>query len=902
MKLSFSFHIDYRTNWGESLYIVGSLPALGADEEDQALLMKPLDQQQWTLDIDVNTRSLADITYHYLVRNEHGDVKREYGVPHRLIPSRAVRRYEIYDRWREQPWDKPYYSQAFTDAICSRPAGRDTSLSMAPDTLCIAVEAPMVTGTQQVAISGASEALGAWNPKKAVRLNDHDFPVWRAQLPLSHMRERTEYKFVILRRGSDEVVAWEDGENRVLEPSDVADAADTSAISVLIRGLRLRRGDMAPWRGAGTAIPVFSLRTADDMGVGDFVDLLKMIDWVADTGQSVLQTLPVNDTTKTCDWTDSYPYDAVSSFALHPLYLRPQAMGTLHDPARRDYYAAKTRALNALADIDYKAVMEVKNEYFHEIFAQDGADTIATDEYRAFEEENRRWLDPYAAFCVMRQLMGTAQYQMWGKYAAYSPRLLRQILTENAQKADYYRYLQYHLDRQLVQAREYAHRRGVALKGDIPIGISRTSVDAWVSPGLYNMQCQAGAPPDDFSVLGQTWGFPTYNWTVMRQQGYSWWQQRLRHMARYFDAFRIDHVLGFFRIWQVPMTALHGLLGSFSPALPFTPQELKERYDFHLDKDLHTRPYIMDRFMHDFFGDFTPEVIETYFTSLGYGRYSLKEPYDTQRKVAAYFASQPISDKNSRICNALLGLIDDVLFIEDPTHPGTYHPRISAQHTYIYHSLTDYERWAFDRLYNDFYYHRNNDLWAQTALERLPAIVDATAMLPCAEDLGMIPSCVPDVLSRLQVLTLEVERMPKEYGRPFADMSAYPWESVCTTSTHDMEGIRQWWEHDRERTQRYWQEVLHMTGAAPYSADPWVCDKIIEAHLRAPSMLCILPWQDWMSTHGESRRQEAAEERVNDPADGAHRWRYRMHLDLAALLMDTAFSSSLRSMIQSAGR
>ncbi|MCM1522817.1 MAG: 4-alpha-glucanotransferase, partial [Muribaculaceae bacterium] len=343
-------------------------------------------------------------------------------------------------------------------------------------------------------------------------------------------------------------------------------------------------------------------------------------------------------------------------------------------------------------------------------------------------------------------------------------------------------------------------------------------------------------------------------------------------------------------------------LGYFNPALPFTPDELKYNYDFWLDVDLQTTPYIMDYFLGDFFGEYTDEARGRFLNDAGYGRYRLKEEFNTQKKVADYFETQPKDDKNVKLCNALLGLIDEVLFIEDPYEKGKYHPRISAHFTYIYRSLTDYEKWCFNRLYNDFFYRRNNDFWYGKAMWKMPPLIDATEMLVCAEDLGMIPACVPAVMDALEILVLEIQRMPKDPQAEFGNTWTYPYYSVCTTSTHDMDGIRRWWEADRGVTQRYFNEVLHEPGEAPQYAEPWICERILGLNLKSPSMLCILPLQDWLSVDGVLRRRDPREELINIPANPRHYWRYRMHLTLEQLCSETEFNNHIRNMVKESGR
>ena len=388
----------------------------------------------------------------------------------------------------------------------------------------------------------------------------------------------------------------------------------------------------------------------------------------------------------------------------------------------------------------------------------------------------------------------------------------------------------------------------------------------------------------------------------MNKDGFKWWKNRFRKMSEYFDAYRIDHILGFFRIWQIPMNAVHGLLGIFYPAMPYTEDEMRNQYDFWLDKDLHTNPYIMDYFLHDFFGDYTEEAKNRFLYVRGPGRYGLKEEYDTQAKVVKYFSNLEADEKNEKLKNALLGLIDEVLFIEDAEQKGKYHPRISAQFTYIYRSLNDYERWCFNRLYNDFFYHRHNDFWYGKAMWKLQPLIGATDMLVCGEDLGMIPDCVPAVMDKLQILSLEIQRMPKDPKMEFGNPLLYPYMSVCTTSTHDMPGIRAWWEANHEKTQHFFNYMMHECGNAPYYAEPWICERIVAMHLNSPAMLTILPLQDWLAIDGKIRRENPNDEQINNPSNNHHYWRYRMHLTIEELMECNGFNDKIKSMITGSGR
>lgn len=888
------FRIEYDTRWGENLCVVLD------DADAERLKIDPVlgmryEEGEWRLTVDLPAGAAFDYRYR-VVTDEGVALREEWGAPHRFAAARTLRECTRFDRWSDRPGESSFYSSAFTEGIFAR-AKRSAEVAAAGGTLLFEVEAPEVKSDEVLALAGEPAELGGWNPEAAVEMSDARFPLWSVAVKASKLAPGFAYKFIVRKRASGQVVAWETGANRYWNRR-LPEAKECIAVAE-----RRFESPAAPWRGAGVAIPVFSLRSEESFGIGEFYDLKKMVDWSEAAGLKVIQILPINDTTMTGTWQDSYPYNANSTFALHPQFLRLEAVGRLSDKKAAAKYRKLGKELNALAEVDYERVNNAKTAYLKEVFAEQGAAVLASKEFADFFRGNEAWLRPYAAFCVLRDKYRTPDFSRWGEWAAYDAKAVAKLTSPKSERypevALVY-FVQYHLDRQLREVRNYAHAHGVILKGDIPIGISRTSCDAWVDPDLFHMDSQAGAPPDDFSVLGQNWGFPTYNWERMAEDGYAWWKARFKKMSEYFDAYRIDHILGFFRIWEIPCECVHGLLGHFNPALPFSEEEIRG-CGIWFNVIRHARPYIYNYMLDDFFGDAAGEVREKYLREEGNGRYALREEVDTQRKVEALFAGKT-DDRSHRICDGLMGLIDEVLFVEDPVKRGLYHPRISAQFTYSYRALNDGERAAFDRLYNDFYYHRHNDYWRCEAMRKLPPLLSATRMLVCGEDLGMIPHCVPQVMNDLQILSLEVQRMPKDPNSEFGNTWSYPYRSVSTTSTHDMAPVRAWWEEDRAVTQRFYNSVLHEAGEAPVYCEPWIAGKIIDLHLASPSMLVILPLQDWLAEDGALRREKPQEERINVPAIPRYYWRYRMHLTLEQLLKEQAFNTRMRSRIEANGR
>lgn len=891
--MKITFNINYHTNWGESVFLCGKTGALGGGDPRHGVEMSLVSPDLWQYTMECQgTPETFD--YFFVVKAPERAWRFEWGKPHRFQPGEGISEYLIYDNWHDQPADKPFYSSAFVDGMLRR-ENRANQLPSLPGTLNIRIEAPMVSPDECLAVCGEGEFFGNWDPKRALRLNDHNFPVWEINIPLDKVKIPFEYKFLIVDKNGD-TVGWEAMNNRVY-----GIPFRNTGEEVVIDGTRFANPKVQ-WKGAGTAIPVFSIRTTEDFGVGDFFSMKPMIDWCVKTGQKILQILPINDTTMTGTWVDSYPYKANSTFALHPMYLRLEAAGNIKNPDRHGYFEALRHELNMLPQVDYERVNNAKLEYMRDLFHQDFGSTKRRKDYKEFMASNAYWVLPYAAWCVLREMFGTPDHFKWGEYAEYDEKKVENLLNQHRNEVDFHCFMQYHLDKQIREVRDYAHSHELVLKGDIPIGISRFSVDAWRDPRLFNMNCQAGAPPDDFSVLGQNWGFPTYNWEEMAKDGFQWWKNRFGKMSEYFDAYRIDHILGFFRIWQIPLDATHGLLGYFNPALPFSSEELRNSYDFWINSGIQTKPLILEWMLGDFFGEYTDEARHLFLNHVEGDRYELKPEFKTQLQVEEYFATRERDDKNERFKSALLGMIDDVLFIEDPEKKGHYHPRIAAQYTYQYRVLSDYEKWCFNRLYTDFFYHRNNDFWYGKAMWKLPPLLDSTSMLACGEDLGMIPDCVPAVMHQLEILSLEIQRMPKDPHVEFGDTWHYPYFSVCTTSTHDMPGIRGWWELDHGVAQKFFNHVLHEGGEAPYFAEPWICDKIIDLQLKSPSMLCILPLQDWLSADASLRRQNPADEQINEPANPKHYWRYRMHISVEELMAQDTFNNMVASKISASGR
>ncbi len=875
MKLKFC--IDYRTAWGESLHVNIAYYSLDGTVKRYNLMMQTDDGERWTLEtaaLESRQHPLSHIVYLYQVENADGEVLRhEWDMVPRIYYFDSSKDYMFPDQWRDMPLPFHLYTNAYLTMMHGRTDEHVEALRLPlfRRTLTFRVSAPQLLPGQAVAICGSHPAIGNWNTSRYLRMEYAGQQEWILTVNALGMIFPLEYKYVVVDDKTHAFVCWEEGDNRVVSVDSIdgntSELPDGQVLMLYGEPLRLRE---QIWRAAGVAIPVFSLRSEHSYGVGDFGDLRRLVDWAVLTGMRVIQILPVNDTTVNHGWQDSYPYNIISVFALHPHYIDLEAAGTLKSKQKMTQYRRRQQELNALPYSDYEAVDRVKMEYLRELFEEKGKVVMDSDDFKTFVRDNEEWLKPYAEW-LSQNNQNTPTIQ-------------------NTQS--FYFFLQFLLHQQLKAAADYARSKGVILKGDLPIGVNRESVETKEHPELFHLDSQTGAPPDAFTSKGQNWGFPTYQWG---DRIISWFHKRLHHMEQYFDAIRIDHILGFFRVWEIPEDAIDGLLGHFSPSLPLTVGEI-EYFGLAFRKELFTRPFINDRLIDRIFGIHAQYVRDTFLVRKAYNLYDLREDYATQRKVATAFADR--RDESSLwIRDGLMRLISNVLFVEDPRQPEMYHPRIGILNEPIYEALGSEDKDAFVRLYNNYFYQRHSMYWGQQALKRLPAILKDSRMLICGEDLGMLPDCVEPVLDKLRILTLEIQQMPKQQGFEFAHLEANPYRSVSTISTHDMSPLRLWWQESPERRQRFYVTMLQKEGRAPEQLPAHLAEEIIARHLYCPSMLCILALQDWLAMDGELRSKHPQDERINVPSDPYNRWKWRMHVTIEQLIAAERYNNKVKTMI-----
>ena len=903
MKLSFK--IDYQTTWGQVLYVAGSTTEFGEWEPSHALLLKNYVPGEWELEYDFPSGKRLE--YKYLIKDGDGNFIWEGG-KNRLLETGKNDFEEVRcrDFWRvRRESDAALFSSAFTKVLLRRRNKIEEVKGDLPyqNTLRIQIHVPRVSPDCKIGILGDQPTLGNWMEEYTLLMDDTQFPLWSIDIDATKLKFPLQFKYVVYNTLKKQAVIWEQGSNRLIR-----DFVCKEPKSIKIHTDENFRFPVSHWKGAGVAVPVFSLRTDKSGGIGEFPDIKKMVDWAKLTGLKLVQLLPLNETVATHSWIDTYPYKSISTMALHPVYLNINKIGVLEDENLMIGFAQALAGFNALETVHYDEIHKIKSKFFKLIFDQQKELFLIDPPFLKFFDENKEWLIPYAAFCYLRDKNKTANFRKWGDFDVYNAEEINNLCANSKDTypdiAVHY-FIQYHAHKQLLDAAEYARQNGIVLKGDIPIGISPDSVEAWTHPELFNLDQHAGAPPDEFADLGQNWGFPTYNWEKMAVNKFSWWDKRLKQMSRYFDATRIDHILGFFRIWEIPVTQVQGIMGHFRPAMPFSRDEIIDS-GIIFNEERFTKPYIRDYFLWELFGEETDEVKLEYLSEYEPGKYNLKPAYNTQRKVWDYFEAvkkgDELTGKETRIRDGLCSLISEVIFIRDPYHPTLFHPRVAFHNTNSYLNLNAEIRYALDELYIDFFYNRHEEFWKKQALWILPAIMNATEMLICGEDLGMVPECVPQVMRDLGILSLEIQRMPKDPKVEFAHPADAPYLSVCSTSTHDMSTLRGWWEEDQLHSERFFRLVMGQKGEFPHLMEPWVARDILNMHLYSPAMWAIFPIQDLLAMDGRLRWDNTEGERINVPAIAQHYWRYRMHLKLEDLISEKKLNNELLSMITASGR
>ncbi|MFA5928196.1 MAG: 4-alpha-glucanotransferase [Candidatus Margulisiibacteriota bacterium] len=567
---------------------------------------------------------------------------------------------------------------------------------------------------------------------------------------------------------------------------------------------------------AGVAVPLFALRSEQSTGIGDIEDLRLLIDWCASTGQKIIQLLPVNDIGD-CE---TSPYNALSSMALDPIYISLEDLlerFPVQDKKVLKEIDKSRKTLEKEQRVAYPAVRKFKHKIYRHVFSN-----LPLHEQQALKDfivENNYWLPDYAFFRALKKAFENSSWQEWPKEIdplAYSEDIL------------YYQFLQWVLYEQFAEIHLYANAHGVLLKGDIPILISPDSVEGWAHPDYFKPGFVAGAPPDMFSEKGQCWGFPVYDWENMAKNDYLFWRNRLKYAENFFDLYRIDHVLGFFRLWTIPQ-GQEADLGFFDPQIPIT-GSLLDQHGFSVP-DLLVNKVIIP-----------------------YGKEKDSFCFTWFYWQSPYFNSLP-DDRKSLL-----------------------------------------KHWEKEFLY------KQEGFWGNNGRTLLNVLLTASRMLPCAEDLGVVPDCVPAVLNELGIPGLRVLRWTRrwdENGQPFVPPDQIDFLSVATTSVHDCEPLLQWWqEASADERQAFWGQFLAWENSATVEIAPLSYQHLLMTIYKCNSIFVINPLQDilnWSALFPGDPKQY----KVNTPGTiSENNWSIRYPFSLKTLVSYTGINNFVKGSLE----
>lgn len=907
------FTTQYYTTSGQSLYVHiiprSTAEADKGDVEEQRIRLNYTTCGHWSISVQFDTDTLS-LEYYYLVGNDMAQTLRQESGGYRCLELDGTNPDTIYcvDQWQADELDDVSVNIVnFYDALNIQPIEKQDGNKFY--STIISVYAPHIPTGKKLYLSGEESILGSWQVEAAIRLYYTGQGFWSTGLniTLDNIQKPLCFKYFIADEHRQGII-WEEGDNRTYVPppilSKTAQQNHNSRFQYRLSTSGVRVKLCLP-RFAGVAVPLFSLRSYQDFGIGDMGVLKKAIDWARESSLHILQLLPINDTTFYRDWRDSYPYNAISTDAIHPIYIDISALKPLKNNQEQEEFLQAAKQLRCSSELIYPEVLALKERYLRQHYVDYASVTSKHNDYKIFVRNNETWLLPYSIYCVLRDRHPRQTFSTWGKYSQYNKDIVNEFRNKPSlsKEINYYYYIQYLLHRQLYDLSVYAQQQGVILKGDLPIGVAPHSVEVWTQGELFFTDRSAGAPPDNFAIDGQNWGFPTYNWERMKQDGFIWWRQRFTRLSQYFKAIRIDHILGFFRIWEIPQHQESGLLGHFTPALPEPLDYWLEKLAYPYEGELLTQPVITIAQAIQDLGEYLPKLIAQGLLIPTQENKYLLLPHGRQRDWRKLDPNQVVGGEQS--IALLVNYCKETALVADCTNPNVYHPRIAFEQSNLFASWSTVLQNKWLQLSSDYYYHKHNDLWERTAIERLSPLCQHSNILICAEDLGMIPASVPEVLTRLGILSLELERMPKQVtSTGLTQLETLTYQCVCTSSTHDMPPLRAWWE-----SLHTYQQADYLCAQLPENrlnannnkAD--IYTKIITRHLSSPAMLTILPIQDWTSIDSTLHLQEAEEEQINYPEKPQHRWSYRLAYNIEDLLTpETDITKRIKTILQTLNR
>ncbi len=648
----------------------------------------------------------------------------------------------------------------------------------------------------------------------------------------------------------------------------------------------------------GLVVALSALRSEASPACGEFPDLVLLGELARRWSFDLVQLLPVNDTGGM-----NSPYMALSAFALHPLYLR---IADLPEAARAPDIVGRARRLAeshaGISRLAYHEYLSAKLDLLERLFisAYPGPDIdaklAALPGFEAWMRANP-WVRPYSVFMELKRREGQGPWWSWSSRREPGADGVERLWAapEFRSGTRFRAWLQFSLDAPFGAATKALASMGIELLGDIPILIGKDSADVWADRSIFKLEVSAGSPPDGENPNGQNWGFPAWNWEELERRDFDFWRLRLEVASRWYSAYRIDHVLGFFRIWTTGARERDAWLGAFHPTVPVTREDLEGLgFDSGRFRWL-SRPHIREaRLVEAAGGDASAAARAASLVLERIGDEALFLFRGDIGGTADLVAR--LADVDGSLRDFLLAAWRDRCLYE--FEPGHFVPSWGFRSSTSWASLSEGERSALEGLFAARA-RESEALHEATGRGLLRKLAAFTDMLPTAEDLGGIPPYVPKVLDELGILGLRVWRWTRrwnEAGQPFIAAADYPPNSVVCPSVHDSSSLREWWEREADRS-LVWNFATTSLGReaspAPERLGPDDARFLLEALACAASKIAVFPMQDLLAMSEAFRPADPAAERINVPGtDNPWNWGWRLPATIEALMADSGLARS----------
>ena len=662
----------------------------------------------------------------------------------------------------------------------------------------------------------------------------------------------------------------------------------------------------------GIVVPLSALYTKDCPSCGDFLALKDLADFCKKAGFSIVQLLPVNDT-----GTQSSPYSGLSAFALHPLFIRINALPEFAaamkgNKAFATAYKAFEKEFGYKKRFDYDAVLGEKTKLLHLLFnyiekknSKDEAEANKLNKELAKFVRSYQWIIPYAVFKNIKDENMQASWKSWDESIqklSYDQIKLKWQNKAKKSSHDFFVWCQLRASEQFKEGAESLRAKKIILKGDIPILMNEDSVDCWTYPEFFRQELRAGSPPDGGNPMGQNWGFPTYDWDRLEADEFTWWKDRIKTSAQYYDAFRIDHILGFFRIWASKENETTAYLGHTIPYADFTRKTLNElgfddgRIKWISEPHIPTGTIENITWNHDEATAVLEKVCDRVKTE---ELWTFKKEIDGDKEIYAmnFFEDE---GKNNAVKNALAEKWRDRSLIQ--IKKDRFIKVYAFENSTAWKTLSGEEQEKLRKLFEEIEV-KENKLWEKQATTTLSAIVHASDMIPCAEDLGVNLPVMPEVLKKLDILSLKVIRWTRQWdkpGQPYIPFTDYPELSVATTSVHDSSTLRQWWNQEKDSVWAFINSVECENKPDGNSAfTPEIAEFILRSLASCKSALLINPLQDYLFLEHSFYLENEDDERINIPGSvNTFNWTYRIPVTIEEMSRNKGLLNKIKTIVE----